>query len=79
MFHTRSRDFATRAAEAGDASTPGRWRGLTLGLLLGGVIVGAWRACDKTHARRRSHRSEAAPAPVQDWENEGGTPDPGAN
>ena len=79
MSHHHSRDHAARSAAADEASTRGPWRGLTLGLLLGGVIVGAWRACDRTHARRRSHRSDAAPAPVQDWENEGGTPDPCAS
>lgn len=71
MFHTRIR--------AATAQAPLRWRGLTLGLLLGGVIVGAWRACDKTHARRLSHKSASVPAPVQDWDNEGGTPEPCAD
>ena len=79
MSYTPIGDFAPRDAATGDASTPDRWRGLALGLLLGGVIVGAWVACERTHARRRSHRSAAAPAPVQDWENEGGAPDPCAN
>ena len=69
-----ARPTATTSDEV-DAQAPGRLRGLTLGLLLGALIVGAWRACDKTHARRRSHRSSAAAEPVQSWENEGGTPD----
>lgn len=71
MVHSRIR--------AANAQEPARWRGLTLGLLLGGVIVGAWRACKQTHARRGSHRSAAVPAPVQDWDNEGGTPAPCAD
>ena len=63
---------------AADASTSaGRrgLRGLALGLVLGGLVATAWRACGKTHARRQAHRSTAPPQPVQNWENEGGSPD----
>ena len=79
MQHTHSLDFTAQALAAREASAAARWRGLTLELLLGGLIVGSWRACDRTHTRRRSHRSAAAQATVQDWENEGGTPDPCAS
>lgn len=74
--------LAPQAAEPADGCTgdvegiaSGRLRGLALGLVLGAIVATAWRACGKTHARRRAHRSVAAPAPVQSWENEGGTPD----
>lgn len=77
--------LAPQAAEPADGCTcdveeaaSGRLRGLrglALGLVLGAIVATAWRACGRTHARRRAHRSVAAPAPVQSWENEGGTPD----
>ena len=71
MAPTHNRDSSAQA--------PARWPGLTFGVLLGVLIVGAWRACSHTHARRRSQRSAAVPAPIQDWDNEGGTSEPRAD
>ena len=68
-------DGCHSAAEASAPSDQRGLRGLALGLVLGGVVAAAWLACGKTHARRRAHRSTAPPEPVQDWENEGGSPD----